>query len=224
MIEPKKNPKLDDRKWSATFFNAGLVLSLLLVISAFEWKFVHHGSEVDIVQATEVETLLDPIVTVHPEPPKPKLQEAQIIEKDDDELIEEQELIVFHDDWDINDVIEDISYIPAPVEKAQETFEIVESMPSFAGEGQAGFLKYVAKHLKYPRDAVRHNVDGKVFVQFVIDEKGNMTEIQVMRGLGYGCDEEVMRVLEKVPKWEPGKQRGVPVRVRMVLPISFKLN
>ena len=97
-------------------------------------------------------------------------------------------------------------------------------MPSFDHDGYSGFYRYVAKYLRYPSEARRHNVEGKVFVQFIVDRDGSMTDIKVVRGLGYGCDEEVLRVLKNAPEWEPGKQRGEPVRVIMILPITFKLN
>jgi protein TonB len=63
-----------------------------------------------------------------------------------------------------------------------------------------------------------------VYVQFVVDKSGNITQVEVIRGIGAGCDEEAERVVKASPKWKPGKQRGQPVRVRMVLPITFKLN
>jgi len=78
--------------------------------------------------------------------------------------------------------------------------------------------------MNYPRLAIRNNVTGKVFVQFVIDKDGRITDVKSVKGIGFGCDEEAVRVLENAPKWIPGKQRGREVKVRMVLPITFSLN
>jgi len=86
------------------------------------------------------------------------------------------------------------------------------------------FYEYVSKNLKYPSQARRMGVEGKVFVQFVVDKDGSISQVQSIKGIGAGCDEEAVRVLQNAPKWKPGKQRGRPVRVRMVLPITFKLG
>ena len=90
--------------------------------------------------------------------------------------------------------------------------------------GYEAFYTYVAKNVKYPAQAQRMGLEGRVFVQFVVDQSGKLTSIEVMRGIGAGCDEEAIRVLENAPRWEPGKQRGRAVKVRMVLPITFKLQ
>ena len=101
--------------------------------------------------------------------------------------------------------------------------DIVESMPSFEG-GIAEFYKFVGNNLKYPAQARRMGIEGKVFVHFIIDKDGSLSDIKVVRGIGAGCDEEVVRIVQMSPKWNPGKQRGRPVRVRMMLPITFKLQ
>ena len=101
--------------------------------------------------------------------------------------------------------------------------DIVESMPSFEG-GITEFYKFVGNNLKYPAQARRMGIEGKVFVHFIIDKDGSLSDIKVVRGIGAGCDEEVVRIVQKSPKWNPGKQRGRPVRVRMMLPITFKLQ
>ena len=78
--------------------------------------------------------------------------------------------------------------------------------------------------MKYPNQARRMGIEGRVFVQFVVDKDGQLTEIKAVKGIGAGCDEEAVRVLKSAPKWKPGKQRGRPVKVRMILPITFKLS
>ena len=78
--------------------------------------------------------------------------------------------------------------------------------------------------MEYPSQARRMGIEGRVFVQFVVDKQGNVTEVQSVKGIGAGCDEEAERVLRESPKFKPGKQRGRPVKVRMVLPIIFKLS
>jgi protein TonB len=91
-------------------------------------------------------------------------------------------------------------------------------------EGREAFYAYISKHLKYPKAAQQAQAEGKVFVQFVINQDGSISDVQVIKGLGFGMDEEAIRVIQQAPKWVPGKQRGKPVKVRMALPIVFKLR
>jgi protein TonB len=77
---------------------------------------------------------------------------------------------------------------------------------------------------KYPAQARRMGIEGKVFVEFVINKDGSIVDVRAMKGIGAGCDELAVKVVQEAPKWKPGKQRGKPVRQKMVLPITFKLN
>ena len=222
-MELKKNPKLDYRKKYALFFNIGLVLSLTLVISAFELKFVEHVVivERDGLQIIEDELLVP--ITAH-KPPKPKVQVFNLIEEDDDIEIEEPEIELVIATGEPEPIEVDMGiFDPVGNDYVYDTFVIVEKMPSFVG-GNEAFYEFVGKNLKYPAQARRMGIEGKVFVQFVVDKDGSLSEIAVVRGIGAGCDEEVERIIHKSPLWNPGKQRGVPVRVRMVLPITFRLN
>jgi protein TonB len=222
-MELKKNPKLDFRKYSVLFFNIGLVLSLASVISAFEWKFEESISEVDILPGEiPEEQLLVPIT--EQKPPEPKLVAHNLVEIADEKIILEPDDIKFDIHINEDEPVIDYDIGEMPDEKPEETFVIVEDMPSFNDGGKAAFLKYVMSKIKYPNQARRIGLEGKVFVQFVINKQGKMTEIEVVRGIGGGCDKEVLRVLNEAPAWSPGKQRGVPVRVRMILPVTFTLN
>lgn len=100
---------------------------------------------------------------------------------------------------------------------------IVELVPEFEG-GMYAFYMHIQKNMSYPAYARRMGVEGKVFVQFVVDEEGNITEVKTLRGIGAGCDEEAERIIRLSPKWKPAMQDGKPVKVRMVLPITFKLS
>jgi protein TonB len=90
--------------------------------------------------------------------------------------------------------------------------------------GMQAFYEYVGKKLKYPTQARRMGIEGKVFVEFVINRDGTILDVKAIKGIGAGCDEEAVRVIQSAPSWKPGKQRGKPVRQRMVLPITFKLG
>ena len=112
---------------------------------------------------------------------------------------------------------------------AQETseddriFTIVEQAPTPVG-GMAAFYRYVGKNIKYPRQAKRMGIQGRVFIEFVVTKTGAISNATVMRGIGGGCDEEALRIIQSSPKWTPGMQRGKPVNVKMVIPVLFKLS
>lgn len=112
---------------------------------------------------------------------------------------------------------------PVDEEFEGETFTIVEEQPQPEG-GMQAFYKYVQENLKYPEQARADTIQGKVYVQFVVDKDGSITDAKTIKGIGGGCDEEAVRVIANSPKWIPGKQRGEAVKVRMILPITFKLD
>ena len=95
--------------------------------------------------------------------------------------------------------------------------------PSYPG-GDEARIKFLQENMKYPEEAKELGVQGKVFVTFVVEVDGSITDVKVLRGIGSGCDDEAVRVVKSMPKWIPGKQRGVPVRVQFNLPINFKLQ
>ncbi|OWK69622.1 energy transducer TonB [Pedobacter sp. AJM] len=98
----------------------------------------------------------------------------------------------------------------------------VDEYPEFTG-GMKAFAKYMERNLRYPSQAQEDGIQGKVFVSFVVERDGSITDVKVLRGIGYGCDEEAMKVIKKSPLWKPGKNKGIPVRVRYNMPINFNL-
>ena len=117
----------------------------------------------------------------------------------------------------------------APIAKTSssnhEPYTYVEQMPSFPG-GEEKLFQFLADNLKYPPYARENNITGTVFLSFVVNEDGSITEVQVLRGISGGavCDAEAKRVVQAMPPWKPGKQNGRAVPVRYNLPIKFKLN
>lgn len=107
--------------------------------------------------------------------------------------------------------------------EANSVFDYVEEMPSFEG-GEAALMRYISKKMRYPRQAVTEQVEGIVVVSFVVNRNGKVTDATVLKGLGYGTDEEALRVIQSLPDWSPGKQNGKPVAVRYTLPIRFNLQ
>ena len=109
------------------------------------------------------------------------------------------------------------------VDTTKVVYDVVEIQPSPAG-GMAGWNKYLSENLRYPPDAQRKGIEGTVIVAFVVNTDGTTTDIEILRSVGGGCDEEVIRIVQGSPKWTPGMQRGTPVRTRMRLPLRFMLG
>ncbi len=224
-MEPKKSPDANLIDKQGMYLAIGLIVSLTLVITAFEWRFYDDGSLADLGQVTDdFEEMLDIPPTEQPPPPPPKIQQPEIIEVPDEEEIEDD--IEINLDVEITDekAIEAIVFEePVEEEVADEVFNFVEQQPVYPG-GMAAFYVYIQKNLKYPSRARRMGIEGKVFVQFVVDKKGFISEVKAVKGIGAGCNEEAVRVIKSSPKWKAGKQRGKAVKVRMMLPITFKLG
>lgn len=119
--------------------------------------------------------------------------------------------------------VEDPSSDDNVLAESNEIFTIVENQPTPIG-GMVQFYKFIKKQLVYPKQARRMGIEGKVYVQFVIKKDGKIDEVKAIKGIGAGCDQEAERVIKLCKPWNPGKQRGMPVNVRMVIPITFKLG
>lgn len=221
-MELKKNPESDiDQKKTLTFM-VGLVVSLSSFCLVVEWK------EYDFVQlmfaAVEYEQEEEEMVEITrqdvtpPPPPPPQAVEIEIVE--DDEEVED--IVIEETEIDEDTEVEIVEVVEEVVEEP-EIFTVVETMPSFPG-GEEELFKYLGKNIKYPAMAKDAGIKGMVYVNFVVYEDGSIKDVKVLRGIGGGCDEEAIRVVEKMPKWSPGKQRGKNVRVSYNLPIRFTLR
>ena len=209
------------------FMQIGMIISLLVAWLAFEHKS-YDKREIDAsLLNREIAVDEDMVEITKQEEPKPQpvevpQQTTQLEIVDDD--VETQDIEI-NAEVEQNEVIEE--YVPVEVEEEevveQEIFQIVEEMPSFPG-GEAELLKYVATHIKYPQIARETGIQGRVFVGFVVEPDGSISNVKLLRGIGGGCDEEAMRVIKSLPKWKPGKQRGKAVRVSYQIPVFFKLQ
>ena len=221
----KKYSHIKLENYSRMFTQIGLAFTLAFVLWSFNYKSYDDGDLVDLGQVDDdFEDIMEIPPTEQPPPPPPKIELPKIIEIPDEEEIEEEIEVDLDVEITEETVIEDIVFEEAPEEEvADEIFDIVEDQPAPPG-GMAAFYKYVGKEMKYPNQARRMGIEGKVFVQFVVDKAGRLTEVRSIKGIGAGCDEEAVRVIKNAPQWKPGKQRGRPVKVRMILPITFKLS
>jgi protein TonB len=110
---------------------------------------------------------------------------------------------------------------PGPVDTVK-IYQVVALEPSFPG-GPRKWLEYIKANLKYPEAAKADKAEGRVFVTFVVERDGSVTNPKILRGIGNGCDEEAQRLLKNSPKWNPGMQNGHTVRVQYIVPVEFKL-
>lgn len=226
-MEAKKNPNKDVHRQSGKFFLIGLTLSVATAITAFEWR----SEKKDYIIIPPDEPIYDGAFIIQSEPipvdqPKVKELKPPVIKTlvnlvATTELIEESNKDVVE--------IEQPDFTPIQfdstanaVEPPETIFLAPEVKPEPVG-GFEGFYKFVGKNLKYPKRAQHTNTQGKVYVEFIVDKNGIVSDLKVVKGIGSGCDEEAMRVLA-LTKWQPGRQRGKPVKVRMTMPMNFVLN
>jgi protein TonB len=227
LLKKSKSANLEDKRM--IFLEIGFIIALALVLTAFNWKsyekqvtFWGPGPE------TEIPDILVPI-TVQKPPELPKVEPPRAVAVinivDNDEVIDEDFIV----DAEIDPMDAVPIYVSAPVmeEEAvpveEEIFTVVEAMPEFPG-GEAAMYKYLQDHMKYPVMAIESGISGKVYVTFVVEKDGSITDIRLLRGIGGGCDEEAIRVVQNMPNWTPGKQRNIPVRVQFILNVKFTLS
>lgn len=233
----KKNPEVDPERYTGLFFALGLVLSLSLVLVAFKWRTYEKQEIIEKKEMEEVfEVTLDYIPPTVQLPPPPSAQmvepeEPELVEVPDEKKIEE---VVKIQEQDTPPVIAPPVTDGPPAVAPPPPQEPSGPVESFAVDNRDELTQelerirtYVQKNVQYPREAKRRNIQGTVFIKFVLKKDGTIGEVEVLRGgdLGDGIlAEEVIRVLKGTNGWKPAKQRGRPVDVKLNMPITFKLK
>lgn len=227
-MELKKTPKADLENKRNMFVLLGLVISLGIVLTAFNLNSTVKSA--DTLGELNTEAVEDEVIPITrqeeikppPPPPPPKVVEVLNIVDDNVELDEEFEFESTEADDETL-----INAVPVIEEDTggdeSEVFIIVEDMPEFPG-GELALRKYIADHIKYPVIAAENGIQGKVYVTFVVDKDGSVSNARIARGVDPSIDQEALRVVNSLPKWKPGKQRGKPVRVSYTVPINFQLQ
>ena len=158
-------------------------------------------------------------------PPPPEPETPEIIEVVE-EKVETTLKIQVEDDQSQRQMQ---TYVPPPPPKpkqeevTEEIFVVVENQPQFPG-GNAAMMKFLSDNIKYPVIAQENGIQGRVICNFVVERDGSITDVQVVRGVDPSLDKEAIRVIQQMPRWTPGKQRGQAVRVRFTLPVVFRLQ
>ncbi len=207
----------------------GLVLSLGIILVAFEWTTKpSQTSSLGSVQSQEVEEEIIPITRqeeIKPPPPPPPPKVIEVLNIVDDDVEIEDELEIEDSEADDETIIDLPPVTLADEEEEDDTqvFFIVEDMPEFPG-GDLALRKFIANSIKYPVIAQENGIEGKVYVTFVVDKDGSVSNAKILRGVDPSIDKEALRVVSNLPRWKPGKQRGKPVRVSYTVPINFVLQ
>lgn len=230
-MELKKAPKADLERSKRIFLMFGLVVALGVVLLAFEWKSrPSQVSSLGNLEVAEVEDEVIPITRqeqVQPPPPPPPPQVIEVLKIVDDNVDILDDMSLFDSEADKETFIDVAPVIQTVKEEEEEeeaqVFFIVEEMPEFPG-GEAALRRFIANSIKYPQIAQENGIQGRVYVQFVVDRDGSITNASVARGVDPSLDKEALRVVNSLPKWKPGMQRGKPVKVSYTVPINFVLQ
>ena len=228
-METKKTPKANLESKRPTWLLVGYVVVLAFMFVAFEWtrdiKIDTSGRIVENVfeQDMEIPLTRQPEVTPPPPPQVTPINDVLTI-IDDDATAEETNFASLEETGE--DVV--IKHIPVTVDEEvvveDDIFVVVEENPQFPNGGTAGLLQYLGKNIKYPTIPQENGTQGRVTVQFVVNKDGSIVDVKVIRGVDPYLDKEAVRVISTMPKWIPGKQRGVPVRCKFTVPVTFKLQ
>ncbi len=223
----KKYHEADVDYYRSAFLLLALCMALGILLLSFNFipKAKDDAANLSaFVDEEEVEEI--PQTNQYKPPPPPPPPPPEVIEVEDEEEIEEEPEI-FEQEFEEDEVIEPpVIEEPAAVEEEPEEpeiFLVVEDMPEFPG-GEKAMYEFLGKSINYPQVAKENGIEGKVYVQFVVDKRGKVTDYVVRRGIGGGCDEEAIKAVSKMPNWKPGKQRGKPVSVQFTIPVFFTLN
>ena len=234
-MEPKKNPKVDLNKNSSLYFVIGLSLVLLITWRVIEWKTYKNVYDYEALIVDDDDDEDVPIteqLKTPPPPPPPPPPAPEIIEVIEDEE-EIEETVIESTETDEEEIIEVVEVIEE-YEDIDVPFAVIEDVPIFPGcervnksERRNCFQDQMNKHIKrnfrYPEIAQEMGIQGRVYVNFIISKNGSITNIR-MRGPDKNLEKEAERIIAKLPRMTPGKQRGRPVRVPFSIPITFRLR
>ncbi|MCQ2210569.1 MAG: TonB family protein [Paludibacteraceae bacterium] len=229
----KKSPKADLENKRSMFVLVGLVLALGFTYICFEWTnkevTVADNDMMTDMTINDSEELPPPTTQeqpeVKPQTPPPAAVVQEVLNVVDNETETTANLTM--DNPEETNQAQDFSAAEIQEEtneeEEEEIFIVVEKYASFPG-GQAKLMEFLKKELQYPQVAIENNVQGRVFVEFVVNKDGSIQDVKVARGVDSNLDAEAIRVVKKMPKWTPAEQRGKPCRSRFTLPVLFRFK
>jgi protein TonB len=230
-METKKSPKANLERKKILFTEIGLVIALLLLLIALEWKtyhktvsFITYGNQV--ITEEEMVPITQPDLPPPPEVPVVKpVVVSNVIQIVNDNVKVENPIIVATSAESKVQVMEYTAAVEEEEEVVEEDipFAIVEEKPKFMGGDEQEFTRWVFQNLSYPDIAKENRIQGRVMVSFRVTAEGYVTDVKVLRGVDASLDKEAVRVISSSPRWTPGVQRNKPVPVRYLFPVTFKL-
>lgn len=228
-METKKTPKANLESRKPTWLLVGYIVVLAFMFIAIEWtrdiKIDTSGGIADDIFELDIEMPITRQPELAPPPPPQVTPINDVLTIVDDASSVEETTIQTTEDF--GEAV-DIKYVPVVTEEdvpaEDEIFEVVEEKPDFADGGMLGLMRYLRDNLKYPAVAIEAGTEGRVAVQFVVNKDGSIVDVKVAKGIDPYLDKEAIRVISSMPKWKPGKQRGVPVRCKFTVPVTFKLQ
>lgn len=215
----RKNPKKSLKKHHTLIIEVGLIISLMAFLVAFTVDIPEKQEKKNLTKKQDVVKMKDVVQTKQQEKPPPPPRPEAPVEVPNDEIVND-EPINLNAELDMNDKLD----VPPPPkenkkkDKEEKVFQVVEQQPQLIGG-----LKALQQKINYPDMARKAGIEGRVYVQFVVNKHGRVENAHVIRGIGGGCDKEALRVVKQA-KFKPGLQRGRPVKVQYSLPIVFKLQ
>jgi protein TonB len=227
-MEIKKSQHADLEAKKGIFFEVGLIASLGLILAAFEWNSPVKRIWVTTSWEPVIEDVVIKNTVIDAHKAQPNVIVAPFIRIVDNNASITRDLMV---DSEIKpDEVQPEYFVPAPVQLdeeksiAEETpFIVVERMPEFPG-GMNALQNFIGQNIRYPSNAAESGIQGTVYLSFVVEKDGSISNIKTLRGIGGGCNEEAERVLRLMPGWKPVNQFGKPVRVAFTVPVVFKLQ
>lgn len=247
-----KYPDVDVFRHSSIFIKLGTAVSLIMILALFSWTTMHETVDVSQYDLTlEEDFTIEPPRTAEPPPPPPPPPPPVIQEVPEELYVEDEDIEFMDQSVEADDIVTE-SFIPEeettiapppppppPVEEVEEIFKVVEEMPRFPGCENLStiaerktcsdrkLLEFIYSNIQYPGVARENNIQGNVVVSFVVNKDGSIEQLNIVRDIGGGCGDEVLRVLRLMQDrnitWIPGKQREKPVRVQFLLPVKFIL-
>ena len=222
-MELKKSKKANLETRRGTHLLLGMVISLALVWMAFEYKTYDHSEQ---MKANQTLFMDDDEFVIQTERPKemkpPKVIPVSTVDIVDNTV--EVPDININVEIDPDDEID--SYTLSSDEPDDEDeptfFVIVQNQPEFPG-GEAKLMEYLS-NIKYPQEAIAGNIQGTVYVSFIVNKDGSISHVEIIRGIGSGCDEETLRIIKAMPRWKPGRQMNTVVPVKVRIPVRFMLD
>jgi len=245
-----KKPKVDALRWSATMLRGGLVVALAMTVLAFSWTT--YDNDISVPDYKDWEEDMTEVIpptkhnTPPPPPPPPPPPTVEIVDNDE---IEEQVNLLDQTVSEVDEVIVPKPtpqpeapappvFVPEPVVEDAPPIKFAEKMPMFSSSKCNGFdtyeeskacaekemLQFIYKNIKYPNIARENGIEGMTVIRFVVSKKGEVQQAEILRDLPGGLGEEALRVVNKMPKWKPGRQGGRNVAVYFNLPVKFKLE